>query len=241
MRRRGGLRRTACRVRYSVRAIVSTHPSIYLPIARRKYDTSKMAVTPETELVIEGFPRSGNTFAVVAFELAQRRQTQTAHHLHAVAQVVAGARLGIPVLLLIRDPDESVLSHVLREPCITTKQALLNWIRFYEGVLPYQKHMVIGEFGLVTSDLGTVIAEINRRFGTGFERFEHTDVNVARCFQLIDEMHRRRYGTIVDSHIARPSAQRDQLKRVFRENLGAPSLSRLRDRARSVYRTLVPA
>jgi hypothetical protein len=218
---------------------VSSHPSIYLPFARRKYDMSAIAVTSDTELVIEGFPRSGNTFAVVAFELAQRRPTRTAHHLHAAAQIVAAARMRVPIILLIRDPDESVVSHVLREPCITVKQALLNWIRFYERVLPYRKEMVIGEFGLVTSDFGAVIADVNRHFGTAFERFEHTDVNVARCFDLIDERHRRRYGGIVESHIARPSERREQLKGTLRESLGASSLSRLRRRAQEAYQTLV--
>ena len=240
MRRRGGLRATPCRIRYGARAVVSTHPAIYLPFARRKYGAAGSVVNPDTELVIEGFQRSGNTFAVAAFELAQGRETRTAHHLHAAAQVIAAVRMGIPILLLIRDPDEAVLSHMLREPCITPKQGLANWVRFHERVLPYRDRVVVGEFGLVTSDFGAVIAEINRRFGTAFQRFEHTEANVTACFDLIENWNRQRFGAIVESHVARPSAQRDQLKLSLRDGVDDPSLSMLRGRARRVYRALVP-
>ena len=40
-----------------------------------------------TELVIEAFPRSANTFATVAFQLSQPAPVRVAHHLHAPAQV----------------------------------------------------------------------------------------------------------------------------------------------------------
>jgi hypothetical protein len=236
----GALPSFGCRARYGARAMLSTYPAIYLPFARRKYGREAV-LSGDTELVIEGFQRSGNTFAVIAFELAQDRPTRTAHHLHAAAHVVAAAERGVPILLLIRDPEATVVSHMLREPCITPRQALSNWIRFYERVLPYRDRMVVGEFGAITSDFGPAVDEINRRFGTTFRRFAHTEDNVARCFVLIDERNRRRYGAIVESHVARPSTHRDELKHALVNGLAAPSLSDLLVRARAVYRSLVPA
>ena len=53
---------------------------------RRKY--RGLLVDGGTQMVIEGFPRSGNTFAVFAFRHAQRRDIRVAHHLHAPAQVI---------------------------------------------------------------------------------------------------------------------------------------------------------
>jgi hypothetical protein len=228
-----------CRARYGARAVLSTYPVVYLPYARRKYG-HETVLSSETELVIEGFQRSGNTFAVIAFELAQGRPTRTAHHLHAAAHVLAAARRGVPILLLIRDPEATVVSHMVREPCITPRQALSNWIRFHERVQPYRERMVIAEFGAVTSDFGPVVDEINRRFGTTFRRFDHTEDNVARCFGLIDERNRQRYGAIVESHVARPSIRRDELKRALVSALATPALSALRERAHSAYRSLVP-
>lgn len=240
MSERADLKTRLCRLRYHARAVASAHPSVYLPFARRKYGSDGV-VSPETEVVIEGFQRSGNTFAVIGFELAQDRPVKIAHHLHAAAQVATAARMGIPTLVLIREPEEAAISHMLREPCITGKQALASWIRFYDGVLPHRDRIVVGEFGAVTADLGSVIRRINERFGTSFAEFEHTATNVDRCFELIDQRNRERYGTIVQSHVARPSAERETLKAAVRDAVCGDAVATLRARAWRRYRALTGA
>jgi hypothetical protein len=225
---------------YSTRAVVSVHPSLYLPLARRKYACIEdRVVARDTELVIEGFQRSGNTFAVFAFEIAQARAVKTAHHLHAAAQIVAAARMGIPTLVLIRDPQDAVLSQMVREPGVGAGQALANWIRFYEHVLPRRERVVIAEFDQVVSNFGGVIRAVNRRFDTVFTEFEHTDVNVGRCFELIERRNLERYGVISEPTVARPSAQRDALKDALRQRYEVDRLARLRARAARVYDALV--
>jgi hypothetical protein len=59
------------------------------------------SVSRTTQLVIEGYPRLGNTFAVVAFLQAQKEDVRIAHHLHAPAQVIRAARWRIPTIVLI--------------------------------------------------------------------------------------------------------------------------------------------
>ena len=74
---------------------------------------SSRAVTPDKLVVIEGFPRSGNSFARRAFIMAQDETfdvTRIAHHLHVPAQVIRAARWRIPTLVLIRRPKDAVLS-----------------------------------------------------------------------------------------------------------------------------------
>ncbi|MBA3691261.1 MAG: hypothetical protein H0W82_07605 [Actinobacteria bacterium] len=227
---------------YSVRSFASTSPTIYLPFARRKYlEVPDRVVETGTELVIEGFQRSGNTFSVIAFEVAQPRHVKTAHHLHAAAQVVEAVRLGVPTIVLIRDPRGSVLSHMVREPGVTASQALGAWVRFYERVLPLRDRVVIADFGEVTTDLGKVIARVNERYGTGFAEFDHTPGNVARVFALIEDRNRARYGSVSETTVPRPSAERDERKRALLTQLDADRLAPLRLRAATVYRALVPS
>ena len=64
---------------------------------------------------------------------------------------------------------------------------LAAWTRFYARLLPYRDRMVVGEFGRVTSDLGSLIEEMNARFGTAFTPFVHTPENVERVFAFIEE------------------------------------------------------
>src|SRR5262245_45373054 len=75
-------------LRHVARSRFTEHPAIYLPFARRKYPgPSPKVIDADTELVIDGYMRSANTFAVYAFQMAQRRPVRLAHHLHAPAQV----------------------------------------------------------------------------------------------------------------------------------------------------------
>jgi hypothetical protein len=140
-----------------------------------------------TELVIDGYTRSATTFAVYAFQLAQVRPVRLAHHLHAPAQLIAAAKMGVPVLALIREPEGAILSQLVREPRVELRDALVAYTRFYSYLLPHRRGFVVGEFDQVTRDFGGVVRRLNERFGTSFEEFLHTDANVRECYALIKE------------------------------------------------------
>jgi hypothetical protein len=230
------------RGRYAARVWLSGTPTLYLPFARWKYgNIPDRLVEPDTELLIEGFQRSGNTFAVFAFEMAQDRPVKTAHHLHSSAQVIRAVELGVPALILIRDPKDSTLSHMIREPRVPMGMALAAWTRFYEKIEPYRDRLLVADFSRVSTDFGLVIRDLNERFGTGYKEFDHTEENVARCFQKIEERNRERYGALVEGKVARPSAERRSRKEALAAAFDAPALAERRARAYRVYGTLVPA
>ena len=171
-------------LRWTARDVWAGHAS-YLAVARFRH--SEAAVGPDTQLVIEGFPRTANTFSVFAFQMAQPAPVRVAHHLHAPVQVIAAAKARIPVLVLIRPPEDAVLSLATWSPHIGLEQALRAYSRFYERVARDRSWCVTGEFTQVTSDLGLVIDAVNGRYETAFARFEHTPQNVEACYALIEE------------------------------------------------------
>jgi hypothetical protein len=231
-----------CRARYAGRIWLSGVPALYLPFARVKYrKVPNRLVEPDTELVIEGFQRSGNTFAVFAFEMAQERPIKSAHHLHSSAQVTRAVKLGIPVLLLIRDPRDSTVSHVIREPCVPMEQALRAWIRFYERAVPVRARVFVADFSRVSTDFGAVIRDFNIKYGTGYKEFDHTEENVARCFDLIEDRNKQRYGRLEEGKVARPSEERRGVKSELLGRFDDPALASTRRRAYEIYRSLVPA
>ncbi len=241
------LRTQWLRVRHVVADTLLAHPWAYLPAVRvylRLTGRSQgaAAVTPRTEIVIEGYPRSGNTFAKSAFESAQPREVRIAHHLHASAQIVAGVRWGIPVILLLRDPRSAVASYLVRSRHIPPADALREYIRFHRRVLPFADRIVTASFEQVTGDFGAVIRRVNERYGTQFLAFEHTEENVRRCFDLVEASDRRERGdTRVREHtVARPSAEKEQLKRRVAEQLDDPRLAPLLQDAESLYARLLP-
>ena len=160
----------AARVRWELRTIAGRFPTIYLPVVRWRYRPGQfqMPLREDTELVIDGFLRSGSTFVFTAFEHAQPRKVRVAHHVHAPAQIMAAVQRGIPVVLLIREPREAVLSLVVRLPHLSLAQGLRGYARFYEPLLPYRGGFVVGTFQQATTDVGGLTREANATFGTAF-------------------------------------------------------------------------
>lgn len=235
-----GIKVYARRLRYEARCIIAGTPSIYLPLARLKQVDAlgATAVGRGSELVIEAFPRSGNTFAVFAFLMAQDLSIRLAHHLHAPAQLHAAARLGVPALLIVREPADAVCSFVQRESMILPGQALRNWCRFHEQVLPAADSMVIATFEQVTDDFGRVIERVNNRFGSAFKPFLHTQDNVDECFRRIESRNAQRFGRgsrWLETGVARPSEHRRASRARIMEALDSVTLRPRLARARAFY------
>jgi hypothetical protein len=176
-------------VRWTLRSRLAEHPRIYLPIARRKYPDA--VLSSQTELLIEGFTRSAVTFATIAFQLAQPEPVRVAHTLHSAGHVIDAVRSGVPSLVVIREPEETVLSAVVREPYVTLDRALTAYTRFYAHLQPVRGSIVVAEFDTVVHDFGSVIRTVNQRFGTRFAEFQQTDDNVKRCYDIIEDRARR--------------------------------------------------
>jgi hypothetical protein len=211
------IRRATVAAVYLARNQAARYPVVALPIERALHRGE--VVDDRTDIVIEGAPSSANSFAVAAFRAAQEpRTTRIAHHTHAPAQIIRAERLCVPALVLIREPEEAVLSLVVRTRSLTPVVALRAWVGFYESLLPHRESFVVGTFHDVVSDFGAVTRRVNERFGRAFVEFRHTEANVARIMGEI-EGHQRAVNPDGREHerlIPRPSEVRNQLKREMR-------------------------
>jgi hypothetical protein len=214
------------------------HPSAFYGLYRLARKDQAHVVRPDTQLVIEGFPRSANTFARVAFNRAQSERVRIAHGLHVPAQVIRASRWRIPTLVLLRKPKDAVLSFAIRDP-ISVDQALRYYLSFYETVEEYRDAYVLGLFEEVTEDFGEVIRRVNERFGTTFSTFSHDEENVEGVFARIEKNTRKRFGeTSLENKVSRPFASREKLKREVEYELEDPKRRDLISRAETVYERL---
>jgi len=214
------------------------HPAAFYGLYRLARKDLARVVTPETELVIEGFPRSANSFARVAFNRAQKGTVRIATGLHVPAQVIRAARWRIPTLVLIRRPKDAVLSFAVRDP-ISVEQALKYYLSFYETVEGYDDAYILGTFDEVTEDFGRVIRRLNDRFDTSFSPFHHNERNVEAVLARVERNSKRTFG---ESHwenkASRPVAAREETKRGLEHELEGPEAGRLLSRAEAVYKRL---
>lgn len=76
---------------WTTRTWASRYPLLFNPVFGAINDRARLA-RPDTGLVIEGFPRSANSFSVIAFLNSGASDMTLAHHVHSPPQIILVAR-----------------------------------------------------------------------------------------------------------------------------------------------------
>lgn len=205
-------------LRFNWRSFISQHPRFYGVWNGFRSPSLILGLSKlSTDLVLEGYPRSGNTFARYAFMMAQPYPLNMAHHSHKPARVIESVKMEIPTLILIRRPKDCVLSYCIYEPRLSIRMGLLHWIRFYFSIEHLKNGYVLSDFDEVVTDFGQVIDKVNNSFGTKFEIFDHNDENVNKIYEQMEIRAKNNprnfdYLQFMEERISKPSEERDQKK-----------------------------
>jgi hypothetical protein len=181
-------------IRHNAKTFLGSRPSLLFPLFRRRKAFDDLLVSEATDICIEGFPRSANSFAVGAFEYAQTEPVTIAHHTHVPANAMRACEWGIPTVVLVRSPYDAIVSVValkkesqlveegVSEPAqlVSFRDWVHTWCTFYQTLNTFRNQacLVVAPFNLVIQDMGRVIKQVNSCFGTDFRLFEHTQENV---------------------------------------------------------------
>lgn len=227
-----GVTATATRLWHRARRPLTTHRALYVALNRRRPGRRDLMVRSDSVVLIEGPMRSGNTFAVAAFWHANGAHHHVGRHLHAAAHVMEAHRLGVPIIVTLRDPRDSCVSHVIRRPALTLRDALDDYVLFYRAIEDLRDHVTVAPFAEITSDFGAVLRRLNERAGTDFEAYIATPEHDAQVILMTEQMNRaeRSSGGAVDEmRVSRPSPQRaaeaDRVRRAFDDAGNAPLLA----------------
>ncbi len=208
----------------------------------RKHPFLRKIVTPGHDIVIEGYPRSANSFAVRAFLLKNGwKDVKIATHCHCAAHIILATRWNIPTLVLIREPQKAVVSIMalgiqkkfFQADKMTYKEKL-RWVRyntkrysnFYKIIQPYREKYVLADFKEVTEDFGQIIRRVNHKFSTHWFEFDSTEESIEKIFKT---------GKL---HLS-PNSQREELKKQFVEIFFSEYNSLQRQEAENIYQTMI--
>ena len=214
---------------------------LYEKITIRYAKHKNLFVGKEKDIAIEGYPRSGNTFAVAAFIYAQNKAEKNikiARHRHEIAQVLLAVKYGIPTLVLIREPLEAISSFIIREQ-VSPEFALKYYIYYYQHLMPVRKNIVIGEFKKVITIFGEIIKMVNEKYGKKFAIFEHTPEAMEEVRKIIEKMELEDYGgkEIRITHVAFPTEERKKMKQKVKNYIrNNRRLIKLLNQAQKVYK-----
>jgi hypothetical protein len=214
-------------------------------ITKRYGKRQFVIVNDNTDLMIEGFPRSGNTFAVAAFNFPQGGNLDIARHRHEAGHVALAVKLKKPVLIIVRNPIDAVISLCIREK-IDVKYSLQYYINFHKKILQHSEHILFVDFKEAIVDMGKVIEKINIKFNTNFSVFVHNKENISKVGLIVTKMDRleiKLFGDDVNedptrvTQIALPTKERDKIKHTIKNTiLNDSSYSNLLLKAEDVYR-----
>lgn len=154
-----------------LKRFISKNPALYFALTQHSHLHRFHRVYRKTDIVIEGFPRSANTFAVLAFQEVQKKSFKIAHHLHVPAQYIYSIRLNIPTIILVRNPIDAVISLVIRSPYIDMKNAFKDYIAYYCTLLSYDENYVVAPFEDVINNYHKIICLVNKKCNVNFELY----------------------------------------------------------------------
>jgi hypothetical protein len=154
-------------VRLSLINYVGRYPLIFGYLAELGSGRD-LLVRQTTDLCVEAPPRSGNSFFVVGFKMANPLAV-VAHHHHVPAQVIKAFRLKVPVVTILRNPIDSALAKAApgNEPFLIGT-TLRRWLTFWGRLKSRLELASPVTFESVISNPGGVIDAVNKKYGTGF-------------------------------------------------------------------------
>ena len=120
-----------------------------------------------TDICIDGYPRSANSFSVRMFRQSNP-DSNIAHHTHAVANLSKSLVYGVPVVVLIRDPRQSIVSSVIAHRKNTISEEMHRYIDFYAWVLERVDCFVIADFDDVVNNFNMIIRSVNEKNNSSF-------------------------------------------------------------------------
>lgn len=191
-------------------------------------------MSPRFDIIVDGFPRSANTFAAEALTRLQRRKLKVRSHLHSPAAVIAAVQMGRPALVLVRKPVDAIASAaaINRFPL---RYNISGYIEYYDILWSYCSLYCVADFDEVTNRFDLVIRRINAKFGLGLDETRIGPAEREMLFRTIDTGFHAARGRLDELAVSRPSTQRKVLADQIITLLRSPKYAELMQYADAVY------
>jgi hypothetical protein len=206
-------------IRFFIREEMGRHVLLY-PFFKLKKKPQARLISKKTEIVIEGLQRSGNTYMVAYFKLTNPDVVYSSHY-HFLSQILVATKKKLPTIVLIRNPQDTVPSFLMRDPFVNPKQVLKYTINFFTRLNKLKNRVVISDFSKTIKDPHLVIQEINQKFQTNFKHPEVDDELKQKITRLVEEMDKisRDEDTVDELMVSRPSTLRADAKKEVMEKV----------------------
>ena len=171
----------------------------------------------DTDLCIEGFPRSANTFCVDFLMYLCRSgdiELSIAHHTHSPANVHLATLLQKPCMVLIRDPVSAITSFTIYSG-VKVPFAAERYLNFYREVEKISERCLFVDFNLIVHNINAVITQLNVHYDLQIPLSANVEHDSRHIGSIAKERARKRHSQNPDRYIksvGTPNQERELMK-----------------------------
>lgn len=170
--------------------------ALYLAARGRKVDPAS------ADIALEGFGRSGNTFATTALRMSQPRPLRIISHFHYPIAVGRPADAGLPVCVVLRQPVDSIASYC-QYSSWGPQRFIDDFIAWHRYVLPWLDRICVVRFEDFTADFNRLVRAVNRVYGPVLTEVADPSALTPRVFAQIEQ--EQPGGRVDELTVHRPS------------------------------------
>lgn len=169
-------------------------------------------VYEDTDICIEGFQRSGNTFFL---QLLKRKNPSLkfAHHMHVPEQVKRAVSGKVPTVILIRKPQDCIASLLAWDERLSIGVGLTAYQRFYRSLMDYRHGFVIARFEDVIEKPKAIVTRINKKFDADFVMHVKDDVQLSKILGRVSNRTKNTLSAPV------PNQRKEEIKKKYKEEI----------------------
>lgn len=178
-------------------------------LLRRLEVFEELIVNADSQICIDGFPRSANTFLTL-FLAHWNPDVKAAHHVHLPLQIRMAAKYQVPTIVVIRHPLDAVMSLMTREKFLYPWLAILSYTLFYRKIDRYRASFIVADFSTCISEPDKIVELVNMKFKKSFKNGKLTEELQGQLFSRIDQVNQLHSGD--ETTTSRPSKLRNSGK-----------------------------
>ena len=190
------------------RSLFWGRPALHRPYLRIRH---LPATFHGTRIVVQGFPRSGNTFLQVVLAECGEEPIEVFAHMHSPTVFRYALDQEIPVIMPVRAPLQSVASLIVWNKWHPIR-AIDHYLSYYRNARRYLNDIAVAEFANFTRDTPTFLRRVEAITGIVYRRDDHETLT-EYGFRRIDERRADESGSLNVRFVNRPGSRAQGRKR----------------------------
>lgn len=235
---------TTNEIKWRLKTLISNTGIGFKYITRPLAKRSLIIVNNTTDIVIEGFPRSGNTYCT-ALLYYLKPQVNIARHRHEIGHLIYAIELEKPIICIVREPLDSIISLHIREE-LSIGFCVKYYLEFHRYLEQHKDKIKIIDFNVLVNNPIQVVKTINQITSFKLTETDFNEKKINDIKEIVVEMENKEREfmgihskDIRATHLAVPTEERLKYKQEVIKKLKLKKHKKDIQKAKQIYLSLI--